>query len=98
MSGKDIAQPIPIQAINLKLTPTQIQLAPFKVVSGGTTLNAQFDLQQYLSNSPLINATLKAPNAQLQSILSMAKAYGVSGLEKISGNGSSTLICTPPHR
>jgi len=36
---------------------------------------------------PLINATLKAPNAQLQSILSVAKAYGVSSLEKISGSG-----------
>ena len=91
MSGKDIAQPIQIQAINLKLTPTQIQSAPFNVVSGGTTLNAQFALQQYLSNSPLIDATLKAPNAQLQSILSMAKAYGVSGLEKISGNGIINL-------
>lgn len=91
MSGKDIAQPIQIQAINLKLTPTQIQSAPFNVVSGGTTLNAQFALQQYLSNSPLINATLKAPNAQLQSILSMAKAYGVGGLEKISGNGIINL-------
>ena len=87
MSGKDIAQPIQIQAINLKLTPTQIQSAPFDMVSGGTTVNAQFALQQYLSNSPLIDATLKAPNAQLQSILSMAKAYGVNGLEKISGNG-----------
>ena len=91
MSGKDIAQPIQIQAINLKLTPTQVQSAPFNVVSGGTTVSAQFALQQYLSNSPLVDATLKAPNAQLQSILSMAKAYGVSGLEKISGNGAINL-------
>jgi AsmA protein len=91
MSGKDIARPIQIQAINLKLTPTQIQSAPFNMVSGGTTVNAQFVLQQYLSNNPLINATLKAPNAQLESILSMAKAYGVSGLEKISGNGTINL-------
>ncbi len=91
ISGKDIAQPIQIQAINLRLTPTQIQSAPFNVVSGSTTVNAQFALEQYLSNSPLINATLKAPNAQLPSILSMAKAYGVSGLEKISGNGIINL-------
>ena len=91
MSGKDIAQPIQIQAINLKLTPTQIQSAPFSMVSGGTTVNAQFALLQYLSNNPLVNATLKAPNAQLPSILSMAKAYGVSGLEKISGNGIVNL-------
>ena len=91
MSGKDIAQPIQIQAINLKLTPTQIQSAPFNMVSGSTTVNAQFALQQYLSNNPQIDATLKAPNAQLPSILSMAKAYGVSGIEKISGNGTVNL-------
>lgn len=91
MSGKDIAQPIQIQAISLRLSPARIQSAPFNVVSGGTTLNAQFALQQYRSNSPLIDATLKAPNAQLPSILSMAKAYGVSGLEKISGNGFINL-------
>ena len=91
ISGKDIAQPVQIQAINLKLTPTQIQSAPFNVVSGSTTMNAQFALEQYLSSSPLLNATLKAPNAQLQSLLSMAKAYGVGGLEKISGNGIVNL-------
>jgi AsmA-like C-terminal region len=88
---RTFAQPIQIQAINLKLTPTQIQSAPFNVVSGGTTVNAQFALQQYLSNNPQIDATLKAPNAQLPSMLSMAKAYGVSGLEKISGNGTVNL-------
>lgn len=91
MSGKEIPQPVQIQAIDLHLTPTQIASAPFNVVSGGTTVNAQFALQQYLSNNPLVNATLKAPNAQLQSILAMAKAYGVSGLEKISGNGVINL-------
>jgi hypothetical protein len=39
----------------------------------------------------MINATLKAPNAALPAILSMAKAYGVSGLEKVSGNGTINL-------
>jgi AsmA protein len=90
-TGKDIAQPVQIQAINLHLTPTEIQSAPFNVVSGGTTVNTQFALQQYLSNNPTVNATLKAPNAQLQNLLAMAKAYGVSGLEKISGNGTINL-------
>ena len=90
-SGKDIAEPVHIQAINLHLTPAQIVSAPFNIVSGGTTVNTQFSLQQYLSNNPLVNATLKAPNAQLQSLLSMAKAYGVTGLEKVSGNGNINL-------
>lgn len=90
-TGKDIAQPVEIPSINLHLTPAQIQSAPFNVTSGGTTVNAQFALQQYLSNNPIVNATLKAPNAQFQNVLSMAKAYGVSGLEKISGSGTINL-------
>ena len=90
-TGKDIPQPVQIQAINLHLTPTQIHSDPFNVVSGGTTMNTQFSLQEYLSNNPTVNATLKAPNAQLQNLLAMAKAYGVTGLEKVSGTGTINL-------
>lgn len=91
MTGKDVAEPVKIQSVNLHLTPTQIQSAPFHVVSGGTTVNTQFTLQQYLSNNPTVNATVEAPNAQLQNVLSMARAYGVKGLDKISGNGTINL-------
>jgi AsmA protein len=90
-TGKDVPQPVQIQAMNLRLTPTQIQSDPFNVVSGGTTVNTQFALQQYLSNNPTVNATLKSPNAQLQNLLAMAKAYGVTGLEKVSGTGTINL-------
>lgn len=90
-TGKDIAQPVQIQAINLRLTPAQIQSDPFNIVSGGTSVNTQFSLQQYLSNNPMVNATLKAPNAQLQNLLAIGKAYGVSGLEKINGTGTINL-------
>jgi hypothetical protein len=91
MTGKDVAEPVHIQSVNIRLTPTQIQSAPFKVVSGGTTVNTQFALQQYLSNNPTVNATAQAPNAQLQNVLSIARAYGVSGLDKIAGNGTINL-------
>lgn len=90
-TGKDIAQPVQIQAINLHLTPAQIQSDPFNIVSGGTSVNTQFSLQQYLSNNPTVNATLKAPNAQVQNLLAIGKAYGVSGLEKINGTGTINL-------
>lgn len=90
-TGKDVPQPVQVQAINLHLTPAQIQSDPFNVVSGGTSVDTQFALQQYLSNNPTVNATLKAPNAQMQNLLAMAKAYGVTGLEKISGNGTINL-------
>jgi len=90
-SGKDIAQPVQIKAVNLALTPDEIRSDNFPVVSGGTTVNTQFLLRSYTSKSPLVDATLKAPQAELPAILAMAKAYGVSGLDKLSGAGKLSL-------
>src|SRR5438477_754782 len=91
MSGKDAPQPVQIPAINLNLTPAQIQSNNFNVTSGGTTVNAQFALRDYLAKTPLVDATLKAPNAALPALLSMAKAYGVKGVDKINGAGTLNL-------
>jgi AsmA protein len=90
-SGKDIPQPVQIKAINLALTPGEIRSDNFPVVSGGTTVNTQFSLRNYTSKVPLVDATLKAPQAELPAILAMAKAYGVSGLDKLSGAGTLSL-------
>jgi AsmA protein len=91
LSGKDIAQPVQIQSVNLNLTPTQIQSAPFNVVSGGTTVNTQFTIRNYASPTPQVDATMRAPNAQLPAILAMAKAYGVTSLDKVNGQGTMNL-------
>ena len=91
LSGKDIAQPIQIQSVNLNLTPSQIQSNPFNVVSGGTTLIAQFALRNYLSPAPTVDTTVRAANAQLPAILSIAKAYGVTGLDKVNGSGTMNM-------
>ena len=88
LSGKEIPQPVQIQAINLHLTPADIRSDPFNVVSGGTTVNSQLTLRNYMSQSPIVDATLRAPNAQLPAILAMAKAYGVTALDKVSGEGT----------
>src|SRR5262252_4774508 len=73
LTGKSIAQPIQIPSVNMNLTPTQVQSNTFNVVSGGTTLNTQFTVRNYQSASPVVDATVRAPNAQLPAILSMAK-------------------------
>jgi len=90
-SGKDIPQPVQVKAVNLSLTPDEIRSDNFPVVSGGTTVNTQFSLRNYTSKAPLVDATLKAPQAELPAILAMAKAYGVSGLDKLSGAGALSL-------
>jgi AsmA protein len=90
-SGKDIPQPVQVKTMTINLTPAEVRSDNFNVTSGGTTVNTQFSLKQYTSASPQVDATLKAPNAQLPAILSMAKAWGVTGLEKISGAGTMNL-------
>ena len=90
-SGKDIPQPVQVQAVNLVLTPDEIRSDNFPVVSGGTTVHTQFSLRSYASKTPLVDATLKAPQAELPAILAMAKAYGLSGLDKLSGAGTLSL-------
>jgi hypothetical protein len=91
LSGRDIAQPMRIQSINLNLSPTQVQSNRFNLASGGTTLTAEFVLRDYLSPTPTVDATVRAPNAQLPAILSIAKAYGVKSLDKVNGAGTVNL-------
>jgi AsmA protein len=90
-SGKDIPQPVQVKAVNLALTPDEIRSDNFPVISGGTTVNTQFSLRSYTSKTPLVDATLKAPQAELPAILAMAKAYGVTGLDKLNGAGTLAL-------
>ena len=91
MTGKDAPQPVQIPAINLTLTPSEIRSDNFHVTSGGTNAAAQFALKQYLSKNPMIDATLKAPQAALPAILSIAKAYGITALDEVSGAGDLNL-------
>src|SRR6266550_1846033 len=91
ITGKEIPQPVQIKAVNLALTPNEIRSGQFNVTSGNTTMATLLSLKQYTSNSPIIDATVKAPNATLPEVLSIARAYGVSGLDKISGLGTINL-------
>ena len=90
-NGKDIRQPVQIKSVNLAFTPTEIHSDNFNVTSGGTTVAAQFALRNYLAQTPMVNATLRAQNAALPEILAMAKAYGVTAVDKITGEGTLNL-------
>jgi AsmA protein len=91
ISGKEIAKPVAVKAVNIALNPTEIHSDSFNVTSGGTTAAVQFSMKQYTSNSPQVDATLRAPQAALPDLLSMAKAYGVTSLDKITGAGNLAL-------
>jgi hypothetical protein len=95
-SGKDIPQPVQVKAVNLALTPDEIRSDNFPVVSGGTTVNTQFSLRSYASKTPLVDATLKAPQAELPAILAMAKAYGLTGTSRADRHSAGHACCRPP--
>jgi len=90
-TGKEIRQPVQIKSVNLALTPNEIRSDNFNVTSGGTTVAAQFALREYLAPTPMVSATLRAQNAALPEILAMAKAYGVTAVDKITGEGTLNL-------
>jgi uncharacterized protein involved in outer membrane biogenesis len=88
ISGQGIAQPVQVKAIDLSLSPTAIQSNEFNATTGKTTVAGQFSLLQYASNSPSIDLGLRAPGATLPEIQSIAKAYGVTSLDQITGAGT----------
>jgi AsmA protein len=90
-SGKELARPVQVKAVNLTLTPEAVRSDNFNVTSGGTTVATQFAVRQYTAKSPVVDATLRAPNAGLPELLSMAKAYGVTALDRVNGQGTLNL-------
>src|SRR5207247_3988318 len=91
ISSKDVAQPVEVKAIELALSPTEIRSNNFNAASGKTNVAARFAVRQYGSPSPSIDMELHAPNATLPEIQSIAKAYGIKGLDQVKGNGNLTL-------
>lgn len=90
-TGKEFPQPVQVKAVVLHLTPAEIHSDPFTVNSDATAMNVQFALQNYVSKNATVNATLRSPNADLPGLLSIAKAYGVTALDKVSGAGSLNI-------
>jgi AsmA protein len=91
ISGKDVPQPVEVKAIDLALSPSEIRSNDFTATSGKTNVAARFVVHQYTSPSPSVDAVLRAPNATLPEIQSIAKAYGITGLDQIKGNGNLNL-------
>src|SRR5271169_4295856 len=48
-------------------------------------------IAQYTSPSPTVDATLKTVNGKVDELLNIAKAYGVTAVEGMSGSGAITL-------
>jgi len=91
ITGKDLAQPVRVSDLALTLTPQLVQSKPFSATTGSTTAQVQFAMKDYTSPAATLDATLRAPNAQLGELLSLGKAYGAGALEGISGSGPASI-------
>ena len=88
ISGKEVAQPVEVKAIELMLSPAEIRSNNFNGTSGKTNVAARFAVRQYTSASPSVDMEMRAPNATLPEIQSIARAYGIRGLDQVNGNGN----------
>src|SRR5579859_6198381 len=68
ISGKEVPQPVKVNAITLALTPDTIRSNEFAAATGSTTVNVSFALSQYTAPNSFITASLRAPNARLGEI------------------------------
>jgi uncharacterized protein involved in outer membrane biogenesis len=91
VSGKELPAPVKVPGIALVLTPQSIQSNDFTATAGSTNVAMKFTLTQYASPSPNIDATIRTANANVAELLNMAKAYGVSAAEGMTGSGSLNL-------
>src|SRR5271157_3819820 len=91
VTGSDIPQAVHVPAIDLAMTPQQIQSNNFTATCGATTVAVQMTLSQYTGNSPSVDATIKTVNGKVEELLGIAKAYGVSAVEDMSGSGNVSL-------
>lgn len=89
--GKDLPAPVNVKEVALALTPQAIRSNQFTANTGSTNLAIQFALSQYTSPSPSVDATLRTAGAKIDELINMAKAYGVSAVEGMSGSGMLNL-------
>jgi hypothetical protein len=87
ISGKTVPQPIHVRALDIKLTPSEIQSNEFEAVSGQTTVFGRLNAHQYSTGNATMDLALRAPGATLSEVQAIAKAYGVKGLDQLSGAG-----------
>lgn len=91
ITGNQIPQPVRVSSVDLTMTAQQIQSNNFTATSGATSLAVQMTIAQYTSNSPNVDASLKTINGKVDELLNIAKAYGVDGVEGMSGSGAISI-------
>jgi AsmA protein len=91
ISGGDLREPVQVDAVEVSLSPDVIRSNEFTAKTGHTSAAAQVTVSQYTSDSPRLDGKLNTENANLDELLRIAHAYGISAVDGMSGSGSVTL-------
>ncbi len=91
ISGKDLPRPVTTQAVDLTLTPSEIRTNDFTASTNGTSVGARATIGAYTSDAPTVDASIRAANADVGDVLSIARAWGVSAVEGVTGSGRLTV-------
>jgi uncharacterized protein involved in outer membrane biogenesis len=91
MSGKGLKQPVQVQGVQLALSPEAVRSNEFAATTNGTNVAVQFNLTQYTTENPQVQASVRTSGAQLDDVLAIARAYGVQAVEGMSGSGRLTI-------
>ncbi len=94
ITGKDLPQAVQVTNVDLSLTPSSLQSNSFIATTGSTAVQLKFAMQNYTAPNSTVEATVRTQHAQLGEVLNIAKAYGVSAAEGMSGNGPIQLDVT----
>lgn len=91
ITGAGTPQPVRIKDVQVELSPETLSAGEFTATTGSTTVRASGSLSQYTGSSPIVDARLSAPSAQLGELLAIARAIGLAFAEGMDGSGPASL-------
>ncbi len=91
ITGGDLPQPVRADAIALTLTPAALRSNRFTASTGGTNVAVELLLADYATDNARLDAMIETGKADLGELLAIARAWGVSAAEGITGSGEASL-------
>lgn len=91
ISGAGLPQPVKVPAMVVDMAPTTIRAPEFTASTGGTSVSAAFTINGYTSPEPRVEASVRARGAEIGEALAIARAWGISAAEGVSGSGALDL-------
>src|ERR1700687_994628 len=89
--GRKLMEPVRVSSIQLTLSPQDIRSNTFSAASGSTRVDAQVAILGYTTSRPDIDLVVRTTDANVGAVLNIAKAYGVSAAEGMTGTGALNL-------